>query len=81
MTFDKAEVGRRIRAARNRVGLTQEQLSSKLGLTRQTIIQWERGKTTPDVYRLKELAAALGVWVWDLVPLTAPPQNYYKAAE
>lgn len=36
-------------AARVNAGLTQEQAAEKLGVTRQTIINWEKGKLAPRV--------------------------------
>jgi transcriptional regulator with XRE-family HTH domain len=40
--------GEEIRAARQRLGLTQEQLAGKMGLHgKQTVSQWERGVRTP----------------------------------
>ena len=36
-------------AARVNAGLTQEQAAEKIGVTRQTIINWEKGKVAPRV--------------------------------
>lgn len=39
--------GQQIRAARERAGLTQEQLASYVGVTLRTIGNWERGASVP----------------------------------
>jgi transcriptional regulator with XRE-family HTH domain len=44
---DLAEVGRRIAAARNAAGLTQEELASRLGVTRRSVQGYEAGTVAP----------------------------------
>lgn len=55
------ELGVRIKDARKKAGLTQEQLATKMGVKRPTITQWETGATTPHARKLEELAKALGL--------------------
>lgn len=55
------ELGARIRQARLGAKLTQDQLAKRLGVTRPTVTQWERGTTTPHARKLEELAKALGL--------------------
>lgn len=57
----KNELGARIRSARKKAKLTQDQLASRLGLKRPTVTQWETGATTPHANRLEEIAEALGL--------------------
>ena len=52
-------VGKTIRALRERRGLTQEQLAERLYITRQTLSNYENGRTRPDFEMLEQLAAAL----------------------
>lgn len=54
-------MGRVIRASRQRRGLTQAELGSRLGVRRQTIGAWEHGADSPSLTILPELARALGV--------------------
>lgn len=54
-------IGERIKAARLKAGITQEELAAKLNITYQSIGQWERGKRTPKPQTLKRIADALGV--------------------
>ncbi len=52
--------GQRIRAARNRAGLTQADLASRLGIPYQSIGQWERDVRNPKYETLQRIADALG---------------------
>lgn len=49
----------RLREMRLDLGLTQESLAGKVGVTRQTIIAVEKGKFVPSVKLALELASAL----------------------
>lgn len=60
-------VSSRLRAARERQGLTILKLARKSGVTRQTIYTAEDGKSEPDIKTLRKLAAALSVTVADLL--------------
>lgn len=42
--------------ARKKSGLSQEEVSQKLGVSRQTISKWELDETLPDIYQSKKLA-------------------------
>ena len=54
-------LGEKIRKARIESGLTQEQLSGKMMVSRQAITKWEADKGIPDVSNLKLLAQLLNV--------------------
>lgn len=56
-------LGKRLRSARKRAGLTQEQLAGKLSVSRQAVTKWEADKGMPDVGNLKRLSELLGVSV------------------
>jgi transcriptional regulator with XRE-family HTH domain len=53
-------VGKAIRDARLRKGLTQVGLAEKLGASRETIVNWERGQKRPERF-YKELSETLGL--------------------
>ena len=46
--------------------MTQEDLADKIGVTRQSIAQWESGKTCPNLTQSKALADVFGVSLDDL---------------
>ena len=52
---------------RRSLGLTQEALAEKLGVTRQTVSKWEGGQSTPDVEKLIALADCFGITVDELI--------------
>lgn len=54
-------LGEKIKKARIENGLTQEQLSEKMMVSRQAITKWEADKGIPDVSNLKLLAQLLNV--------------------
>lgn len=61
-------VGSRIKSARQRLGLTQEDLGCALKVTRAAVAQWEAGESTPRFERLDQLATVLDVnksWLVD----------------
>ncbi|WP_417285669.1 XRE family transcriptional regulator [Cobetia marina] len=51
----------RLKKARERRGLNQTQLGETLGVSAQTVQQWESGKTMPRHKRIEALASKLGV--------------------
>lgn len=54
-------LGKRIMEHRKRLGLTQEQLAEKLGVTAQAVSKWENGLSCPDISILPRLAELFGV--------------------
>ncbi len=48
--------GNNLFQARKKVGLSQETVAEKLGVSRQTISKWETDETIPDIYQSKKLA-------------------------
>lgn len=64
----RAEVGRRIRDARTRHGLSQEQLAHAADVARHTVYRTELGTHSPTLDVLLRLAHALGVPPASLMP-------------
>ena len=48
-------LGEKIRQARREKGMTQEQLAQALFVSRQTVSNWENGRTEPDYQTLTRL--------------------------
>ncbi len=59
-------LGVNIQDRRKKKGMTQEQLADEIGVTYQAISKWERGKSTPDIALLPELARVFGCHIDDL---------------
>lgn len=61
------KLGERLIAFRNRKGLSQDELSMKLGVSRQSISNWENGSSQPSIDFIKKLAEIYEVSVDDLL--------------
>jgi DNA-binding XRE family transcriptional regulator len=59
--------GARLRTAREKQGITQETLASKIGSSRWTIMRIEKGDYLPKITLLENFAGALGLGVEDLL--------------
>ena len=53
-----------IRAWREHLGLTQEELARRMGITQPAYAKLENGKTQPRMATCKRLAAAMGI-AWE----------------
>ena len=58
-----------IGARRRALGLSQEQLAEKLGVSRQAVSKWETGESLPDTDKLLSLASALEMTADELLGL------------
>lgn len=54
-------LGEKLKIARKQAGLSQEQLSEKLGVSRSAVAKWETDNGIPDVDNLKILSKLLNV--------------------
>lgn len=50
------EVGQRLKARRNELNFTQDHVAEELGITRQTMSNWENGRSYPDIERIIRLS-------------------------
>jgi transcriptional regulator with XRE-family HTH domain len=66
------EFGLRFRKRRNAVGLTQSQVAERVGLTRTSITNIERGRQHIVLHQLFLLASAVGSKPEDLLPDAEP---------
>lgn len=86
VTPDSIIVGKKVKHARNKMGLTVNQLGEKCGLSEETILEIERGIIRRKY--IKPLSEALGFTVLELLNLTPEEQkevdeimNAYKMCE
>lgn len=63
MTFGEA-----IKAKREALGLTQQELAEKLFVSRQTVCRWENGSRCPDLIMSKKISMVLGISMDEMVP-------------
>ena len=64
-----------VRAARAAAGLTQAELATAAGVTRQTVVAVEAGDYAPSVYLALALAARLGRTVEELFDVEREPAD------
>ena len=54
-------LGNKIAGKRKSLGMTQSDFADKLSVTRQTVSRWEAGTVMPDIDKIADIAAVLGV--------------------
>jgi transcriptional regulator with XRE-family HTH domain len=69
---EAADVGRRVRRRRRALGLSQDELAARAGVSRQAVGALESGKHLPRVDAAVALARALGTSVEDLLAVGPP---------
>lgn len=57
-----------IKAKREELGMTQQEMADRLFVSRQTVSRWESGSRCPDLMTAKKIAVLLGIPVDDLIP-------------
>ena len=53
-------LGKRISSHRKKLGMTQDQLAEKLGVTAQAVSKWENDQSCPDIMLLPQIAELYG---------------------
>lgn len=74
-------VSNRIRELRKVAGLTQEQLSARLGIKRATLARYEAGTIDPPTSQLRAIATTLGVSTDYLLDLTSLERDRLQYVE
>lgn len=70
------DIGCKIKQARLQAGLTQEQAAAALGVSRQTISNWETEKTYPDIISVVKMSDLYAVSLDQLLKGEAPADGY-----
>lgn len=73
-------LGKRIMAARKKLGLTQDQMAEQLGVTAQAVSKWENDQSCPDITMLPRLAELFGMTTDELLG-REPQRPTYEDAE
>ena len=85
--MDKASIGQKIRAVRQRLGLSQAEFAERIGTSAKTLSSWERGAYLVDVVMLETIATVSGLTLNDFTDAlssgsTNPPvDNDFTEAE
>ena len=72
------DIGSKIKAARIEKKLTQEQVAELLGVSRQTISNWENEKSYPDIISVIKMSEYYGVTLDYLLKGEQKMKNYYE---
>lgn len=67
MTEGRIRLGQEILRRRKAMGMTQEELASRMGVSRQSVAKWETGQSSPDIDRLALLRDVLQTSLDDLI--------------
>lgn len=70
--MEQITIGTRIKNKRKDLGLTQEELSQKVGVTYQAVSKWENDTSYPDIVLMAQVARALNASIDFLVTGAAP---------
>ena len=73
------EIGALIKNARNQTGMTQEQAAEALGVSRQTVSNWETGKSYPDIVSVIRMSDLFDVSLDHLLKEETSMKQSYKA--
>lgn len=69
------ETANRLYEYRKNMGLSQEELASKIGVSRQAVSKWERAEASPDTDNLIELSKVYGVTLDEMLRGTPESDN------
>lgn len=75
------KIGRNLFEARKKMGLSQEDVAEKLGVSRQTISKWELDETLPDIFQAKKLATIYRLSLDELIEFDSELYEIYDAIE
>ena len=75
------DIGAKIRDARVKSGLTQEQAAEALSVSRQTISNWETGKTYPDIVSVVRMSDLYDISLDRLLKEERPMSDYLDYLE
>ena len=77
--MDDMTMGQRIAEQRKRIGLSQEALGEKMGVSRQAISKWEADGAVPEIDKLIALSKLYGVSVGWLLGVETQPEKQTDA--
>ena len=74
-------LGKRIAENRKRLGMTQDALAEKLGVTAQAVSKWENDLSCPDITTLPKLADIFGITTDDLLGRASAPAHQAEVVD
>lgn len=61
------DLSQELKTLRNKSGLTQDEVATSLNVSRQTVSNWEHGRSNPDIDNLSLLSSLYGFDIQKLV--------------
>ena len=55
------ELGEKLKEARSKAGMKQEELAQQIGVSRQTVSNWENNRSYPDIASVMKLSDLYGL--------------------
>lgn len=71
----------RIRFYRERAGMEQKALAEAVGITGNTVSNWENGRARPDINLIPDLCRVLDITLYELFGLPDPVEHYSHAEQ
>lgn len=65
------EIGQKLKSARVEAGLTQETVAEKIGVSRQTISNWENNRYYPDIISVISLSDLYSISLDELLVVSS----------
>ena len=75
MLMDKASIGRKIRAALQKLGLSQAEFADRIGTSAKSLSSWERGAYLVDVIMLNTIASVSSLTLNDFTDVLSSKTN------
>ena len=75
------KLNEKILYCRKRLGLSQEALAERIGVSRQAVSKWETGDAEPEISKLRSLAQVFGVTTDWLLSDAEPDEQHNKTEE
>ncbi len=79
--MNQKTIGDRIKFHRKKLGMTQEQLAERMGVSPQAVSKWEHNLSCPDISVLPDLADIFGITVDELLGKDAASETPVREAE
>lgn len=77
----ESTLGKRIMSKRKQLGMTQDQLAEKVGVTAQAVSKWENDQSCPDITMLPKLAELFGTTTDELLGRPRPEPVHMAEVE
>ena len=72
------ELGQKLKEARNKAGLKQEELAQQIGVSRQTVSNWENNRFYPDIASVMKLSDLYGLTLDELLKEDRKVQEHFE---